>query len=49
MGEDLIEAKIGAWGFSLNLKEVWRRLRGHNHVSRKSEENSVTVVAQRFR
>ncbi len=45
MGSDLIEAKIGFWGFSLDLIELFRRLRG----KRPTSDDGIAIVAQRFR
>ncbi len=46
MDGEMIEAKTCIWGFSLNLREVWRRLKGEQP---RAEEDGVGIVAQQLR
>ncbi|MCF7816790.1 MAG: hypothetical protein K9M54_02810 [Kiritimatiellales bacterium] len=50
MVDKIFEAKPGLWGFSVNLHELFRRLKGvpvSDDIV--SSENHVTIVARRFR
>lgn len=45
---DIIEAKPGFMGFSINLKEIWKRL-NHKEAAGTTDCKGVQIVADRFR